>query len=967
MNDPLDPDARRRSSWALITAILGELIELPVSERDGRLVALCGADVALQAEVQSLLESHEAAGNFVNGPVSFIADWVNGISCTSPSTRLGPYRLLQVIGEGGMGTVYRARRDDLEFQREVAIKIVSHGMVTSSMLRRFRAERQILANLTHPNITMLLDGGTTALGLPYLVMEFVAGEPITVHCDQRHLDLRERLALFHQVCLALEHAHRNGVIHRDLKPSNILVTPEGVPKVLDFGIACLCGSDRGQESAPTTKTVSFLTPHYAAPEQFTDVPPSPRTDVYALGVILWELVTGQRPSQGLIASHHDTSATGYEPPRSAPRSTARLHRKPWAHQIDGGLEAVMRKAVCLDAAARYDSAGDIADEIGTWLAGGSVRAFGGAYYRARRAVARRKYSLIAGGFMLATGLAGWGVASRAPAGQVPIVTSVTNLPGQEVNPRMSPDGKRVAFAWNGPDGQFDIYTQTIAGGNPVRITSDPHDELSPAWSRDATRLAFLRRHDAKSLATLIILTLSNMHEVDLTDIAIPYQEEIDVSFGGYLDWHPSLPWLAVSSSDGVNSGIWLVHSTTGEKRRVTDHADTAPAFSPDGHGLLFVRKTGAYEGQIWRLTLNDDLSPAAAPEQLTSGEGHDASPAWYPDGRAFAYTHSGFQSPNQAWTMGLSRSRHPQPVAGLTIPLAHLSAAGYSLIGLTRWIGVRYESDYDIRMLHDPDDGTQLLAPPLINSSKGEASAQFSPDGLHVAFQSDRSGAAEIWSARPDGSDLRRLTSFRGAFIGLPEWIDNEHVVTHARVRGVVQIFEIGLEGSDVRQLTHGTRSFIHPGASRDGRWVYAGGSDGHIWRIARSGSREPDKVGDIVGQSPRPSFDGHFLCYVRRDGGALSLWRVALPTGTPEKLVHALADQVAFTTVEEGIYVVTEGSPRLVQFYDYGTKRLRVIAPIARYGWGIGAFPQGAGLPRTLLVAADNTRADLVLVENFR
>src|SRR5580700_9910919 len=207
-------------------------------------------------------------------------------------TRLGPYRVEAIAGHGGMGAVYRASRDDAEFRQQVAIKLVRVAAETPDTLRRFRQERQILARLSHPNIARLLDGGSTPEGVPYLVMEFIEGEPVTAWCDRNALAVGDRLRLFLLVCEGVEFAHRNLVVHRDLKPANILVTKDGTPKLLDFGIAKLLDPDAGNEASTLTGLV--MTPEYASPERVRGEPASTAADVYSLGLILYELLTGKK-------------------------------------------------------------------------------------------------------------------------------------------------------------------------------------------------------------------------------------------------------------------------------------------------------------------------------------------------------------------------------------------------------------------------------------------------------------------------------------------------------------------------------------------------------------------------------------------------------------------------------------------------------------------------------------------------
>lgn len=282
-----------------VKQIYQQAIDRDPAERLAWLVEACGTDQKLLAEVEMLLEaSAETAPlletppplpGFPQLPRRLAADQLIG-------QRIGPYKILREIGQGGMGTVYLAERADEQFRKRVALKVVKRGMDAEDILSRFRHERQILAALDHPNIARLLDGGTTTDGLPYFVLEFVEGEPLDVYCATHNLSLPERLNLFRTVCGAVHYAHQNLVVHRDLKPANILVTAEGVPKLLDFGIAKVLNPALLSDTlAPTATSARPMTPAYASPEQVRGQTITTASDVYALGVILYELLTGQRP------------------------------------------------------------------------------------------------------------------------------------------------------------------------------------------------------------------------------------------------------------------------------------------------------------------------------------------------------------------------------------------------------------------------------------------------------------------------------------------------------------------------------------------------------------------------------------------------------------------------------------------------------------------------------------------------
>ena len=272
-------------------------MELEPEQHAAFLDQSCAGDLALRREVESLLANDLTGGESIRFAIGKAAEE----AAQDPSDRwigrrIGAYRITGFIGQGGMGTVYGAIRADDQFEKQVAIKLVRRGFDSEELLSRFRHERQILANLDHPHVARLLDGGTTEDGLPYFVMEYVEGVTITEHCWNRQLTVEEQLKLFRLVCAAVQHAHQNLVVHRDLKPANVLVTREGTPKLLDFGIAKLL--EEGSEGEATITSMRVLTPEYASPEQIKGEVVTTVTDVYSLGLMLYEMLTGTRRHTG---------------------------------------------------------------------------------------------------------------------------------------------------------------------------------------------------------------------------------------------------------------------------------------------------------------------------------------------------------------------------------------------------------------------------------------------------------------------------------------------------------------------------------------------------------------------------------------------------------------------------------------------------------------------------------------------
>ena len=272
-----------------------EALDQPESRRLAFLDSACSDDPTLRREVERLVEAHEEAGSFLESPI-LVADLPPDGEASLTGQHIGPYRVERELGRGGMGTVYLAVRDDEQYNKQVAIKVIKRGMDTDSVIQRFRRERQILASLDHPNIARLLDGGVTADRLPYFVMEYIEGQSITEYADAHKLSTIDRLKLFRTVCAAIQFAHQNLVIHRDIKPGNILVTKDGTPKLLDFGIAKLLDAELWDETVEQTATsVRLMTPEYASPEQVRGAAVTTASDVYSLGVVLYELLSGHPP------------------------------------------------------------------------------------------------------------------------------------------------------------------------------------------------------------------------------------------------------------------------------------------------------------------------------------------------------------------------------------------------------------------------------------------------------------------------------------------------------------------------------------------------------------------------------------------------------------------------------------------------------------------------------------------------
>ena len=389
----------------------------PPDERSVWLAAACAGNEALRAEVEELLAAHALdSGILDRSPVR--------PPPPPPQRRIGAYRIVRELGRGGMGVVYMAERDDGHFTRRVALKVLRASPDAEELHRRFIAERQILASLVHPNIAQLLDGGVTDGRLPFLVMEYVDGLPITTYCDRQRLSINDRLRLFQDVCKAVHHAHQNLVIHRDLKPGNIMVTAGGAVKLLDFGIAKLLNTELSAVEVPVTRTeLRIMTPEYASPEQVRGDPLSTASDGYALGVVLYELLAGRRPYRLTSTAPAEIARVvceqDPEPPSAAvarasdgaptlAEVSAARHTTPdrLRAELRGDLDAIVLLAMRKEPGRRYGSAALLAQDIDRALTGMPVLAHRDTRTYRTRKFLRRHRVVVAASVLVALSLIG---------------------------------------------------------------------------------------------------------------------------------------------------------------------------------------------------------------------------------------------------------------------------------------------------------------------------------------------------------------------------------------------------------------------------------------------------------------------------------------------------------------------------------------------------------------------------------
>jgi eukaryotic-like serine/threonine-protein kinase len=592
--------------WRRLQELFERALPLDAAGREELLSAECSDDPALKEQVLSLvLASGGNTGMLERRVDDAIAGAVNAHEL-APGTLIGRYRILRLLGRGGMGAVYSAERADEQYHQIVALKVVSRGLLHGEIAGRFRAERQILARLTHPNIARLLDGGTTDDGAPYLVMEHVDGLRVDGYCEKHHLSTRGRLRLVQQVCAAVQYAHQNLIIHRDLKPSNILVTPDGVPKLLDFGIAKLLDTQSADASTPVTRLADrILTPEHASPEQLRGEPVGTASDLYSLGVLLYQLLCGRLPfelgNRSLAEIERAVCESAPIPPSTNVRAmeASSVQAKALARELSGDLDNIVLKAMHRDPQRRYVSAAALAQDIQDYLDGKPVRARPDTWAYRTGKFLRRHPLAVAG-----------------TAASVGIIISLAGFYTQRLANERDIAERERATAAQVSDFMLDVFrlaNPQVTGGAAVTVR-EALDTATSRIERDLADQPRLRLTLMRQMA-LSYVGIGQWHKArDLLTRAI---EQERATFGErHLELARSLAALGHTHHNLGQYAEAETHFAQAEKIR----ADLK--LPPDAEGITLASSVGAnlraqqrYEEALARLRGAEQLARAMTPPQ----------------------------------------------------------------------------------------------------------------------------------------------------------------------------------------------------------------------------------------------------------------------------------------------------------------------------------------------------------------
>jgi eukaryotic-like serine/threonine-protein kinase len=926
-------------------------------------------------------------------------------------TKLSHYQIRSLLGAGGMGEVYLA--EDLNLHRRVALKLLRSDITDKDRLARFEREAYAASSLNHPNILTIFEIGQEGES-QFIATEFIDGESLKQLLKDSTPPLIEILEIGIQIASALAAAHAAGIIHRDIKPDNIMLRRDHFVKVVDFGIAKL---SEQPDTDTTTEAINLTAPGtvigtapYMSPEQVRGVPVDARTDIWSLGVVLYQTVAGRLPFAARSRGEVIAEILKTEPPAlstlagGVPDELDRIVTRALSKDVDERYQLMadlghdlktlkkrlefegelqrssssrfaadqgttpLPSAEAIDAHATQVGGASTADARPDLVTASSIEYLVGEIKRNKRGFV---ISLIL--FILVLGGGTWWILNStrsSPPTAAAEIIPFTSFGGSESLPSFSPDGNRIAFTWNGERGDnTDIYIKQVGTEDLQRLTTDPAPEFSPRWSPNGLYVAFLRQ-TANDYGLYIVPSIGG-RERQLTSLALVPPMRFDVV---QVSWSPDSQWLAISDKASTSDpySIFMLSVDSGEKRRVTTpppsvSGDLTPAVSPDGKSVAYKHFESGGVSEIY-------VAPIAggSDRRLTTSDLAKSSPAWTPDGSEVL-----FLSENGS-NIGLWR------VAAAVGTPTRIEAVGQAVTSFAispqgnRLAWTQAVNDSNVWQA-DLSGGSLPVAQKasskaLISSTKLDMSSQFSPDGKRIVFSSTRSGRSSVWVADSNGEQQLQVVAFERGSAGSPRWSpDGKLIVFDGRVDGNADVYVVNVDGGKPRRMTTEDSEDVVPSFSRDGQWIYfCSNRSGtrQIWKMASAGGPAV-QVTTLGGFDNIESPDGKFLYYAKGRGEP-GIWRIPVGggEGTPVLDEHRAGFWRQWAVTEQGIFFITAETPNrpVIEFFNFASRKISPVLtldkPLPDTISGLAVSPDGRRLIWTQL---DQVSSDITLMQNFR
>ncbi|MEZ5426430.1 MAG: protein kinase [Pyrinomonadaceae bacterium] len=808
------------SDLAKIEEIYHAVLEKPPSMREEFLKKICGDDLELHRQVKSLLSFDEQAGDFIETPPEDIAA---AIFARQPDEDLvgkilNHYRILSMLGVGGMGEVYLA--EDTNLGRKAALKLLPPQFSENTERRmRFEREARAASALNHPNIITIY-GIEHAADLDFIATEFIDGKTLREQIAENHFNWQKTVEIGLQITGALEAAHAVGIIHRDIKPANIMIRPDGYVKVLDFGLAKLTLADAGNfETRDQTGAKNVMgTINYMSPEQALGEKVDERTDIFSLGVVLYEMLSGVQPFQGESDGAIYNQTINKNPP-----SLSEI--KP---DIPLEIEKIISRAMKKDREKRYQTASEMRFDLE------QLKEISNSFAPNSNSFARRPKNrklrfllpLAAAFSAVAISLIGIYLFTGRSSGVKPFdannsnFSQVTFQSGEELFPSLSPDGKTIIYAGRA-SGNWDIYSQRIGGTNPLNITKDSDsNDTQAVFSPDGERIAFRSERDGGGI---FLMGATGENPKRLSD------------FGFNPSWSPDGKEVAValegiSNADSRTldkSTLWAINAETGEKRLIADFDAVQPAWSPNGKWIAFWTANGKGQRDIQVVD-----AAGGTPKAVTDDAAVDWNPIWSADGK-FLYFASDRGGTMNFWRVAIDEKTGDinGNFQAATIPSSLGEHFSFSRDG-KKLVYVQNLSRETIQHVGFDPKTEKVTGQPvgLIEGTQVAYHPAISPDGARIAFGSAVGPVEDIFIVNKDGTGLRNLTDDK-AKDRLPRWSpDGDQITFYSNRNGKYEIWSVHPDGSDLRMLTDAPNipTLRYGVWSPDGkRLAYVSGDDG--------------------------------------------------------------------------------------------------------------------------------------------